>query len=500
MTITSSTPELETPKKEKPMHLVERMQVKPSEELSKICHLAKDIYNKANYIMRHHFFFSKESDEMANEWLKQINNYLVSCPHEFEKVVSVTEAFLNKIKKDAKENGDDTKKGNWGWYFHKELRVSYTKLEKMLKFSPEYKRMPAQSAQQTLKKLIANWKGYRKKTIKYYEKKKKMRAKAFKKRYPKPPEIPGYKKKDGETIACFTNQQCDIEDGYLNFPGHTRGRKSLRWLPRLKVRFRGEFSQVEIVPKGGAYIIGIVYSKQKENYGFNAERVASIDLGVRNTVSMVDNIGFAPIIVKGGVVKSINQFFNKKRAKLMSIKDKQGYKHWTVRLKKLSLDRYNKLNDIFHRLSKRIVDHCAENDIGTLVIGYNATWKQEVNMGNRNNQNFVSIPFWKLIEKIRYKAELIGIKVILIEESYTSRCSFLDRERIGWHHRYKGEREKGLFYMSDGRIVNADVNAAYNIMRKAIPDVKFAEGIEDVVLHPRRANWYSVSTMIASKG
>jgi len=141
------------------------------------------------------------------------------------------------------------------------------------------------------------------------------------------------------------------------------------------------------------------------------------------------------------------------------------------------------------------VEHCAENDIGTLVIGYNATWKQEVNMGKRNNQNFVSIPFLMLIDKIQYKAELIGIHVILQEESYTSKCSFLDREDIGWHHQYKGLRldhlkKRGLFRASDGRIINADINAALNIMRKAIPNVKFAKGIEDIVLRPRCVSWY----------
>ncbi len=170
----------------------------------------------------------------------------------------------------------------------------------------------------------------------------------------------------------------------------------------------------------------------------------------------------------------------------MSIKDKQGYTHWTKRLQKLSLDRYNKLHDIFHKYSRRLVESCVEDNIGTLVIGYNETWKQGVTMGTRNNQNFVSIPFLLLIEKIKYKAELVGIKVIKQEESYTSKCSFLDREDIGKHKTYKGKRVKrGLFIASYGRIINADVNAAYNIMRKAILDVEFADGIEVIVLRPR---------------
>lgn len=472
------------------MHQVERMQVKPTEELSRICHKAKDMYNKGNYIKRHHFFFNKVSVELAEEWLKKITHYLVSCPHDFEKVVNFTNVYLKKIEEECEGEDGEKKKGNWDWYFQRECCISYESLWDMLKFCIEYKGMPAQSAQQTMKKLTADWKGYRKKTIKYYEKKKKMRAREFRKRYPKPPKIPGYKKKDGETIACFTNQQCKIKDGYLTFPGYTKSRKSPRWLPPMKVRFQGKFTMVEIKPKGSVYIIGIIYKKELNNYQLNEKRITSIDLGVNNVVTMVDNFGSVPIIVKGGSVKSMNQYYNKMRAKLMSIKDKQLYKHWTKRLTKLSLDRYNKLHDIFHRLSRRIIEHCVENDIGTLVIGYNALWKKEVNMGKRNNQNFVSIPFWTFINKIKYKAKLIGIKVILVEESYTSKCSFLDREKICWHWKYKGRRAKrGLFIASDGRLINADVNGAYNIMRKAIPDVKFTKGIEDNVLYPRCVNW-----------
>lgn len=146
-------------------------------------------------------------------------------------------------------------------------------------------------------------------------------------------------------------------------------------------------------------------------------REASLNLGVNNTVSMVDNIGSYPIVVKGGRIKSINQFYNKRRAKLISIKDKQGNSRWMNWLKRLGLKRFNKLHNIFHRLSRYVVEHCVESNIGMSIIGYNALWKQEVNMGKSNNQNFISILFWKLIKKIQNKAKLIGIKVILEEES-----------------------------------------------------------------------------------
>jgi len=501
MTLAESMPDGELPKirsqKEASdeMHLIERMQVKPSEKLSKICHLAKDIYNKANYILRHYFFIVLKSEEVALEWLEKAHHHMMSTPHDFDKVVKITKLFLERAKKENRKKNDGESKFNWNWYyFQNGLSISYYKLEKMFKHSPEYKRMPAQSAQQTLKKLVADWKGYQKKTIRYWEKRKELSSDEFKKQYVKPPNIPGYKKKYGETVAIFTNQQCKLKGEYLTFPGHTNSRNSPRWLPPLKVRFRGKFSQVEIIPKNGVYIIGIVYIKKKIELGLDKTRVRSIDIGVSNTIAMVDNVGSRPILVKGGIVKSINQYFNKLRAKFMSIKDKQGYTHWSKRLQKLSLDRYNKLHDIFHKYSRRLVESCVEDNIGTLVIGYNETWKQRVNIGKRNNQNFVSIPFLSLIEKIKYKAELVGIKVITQEESYTSKCSFLDREDIGKHKTYKGKRVKrGLFITSDGKIINADVNAAYNIMRKAIPDVEFADGIEDIVLRPRCVKWLESS-------
>lgn len=470
------------------IHLVERIQANPSPELSKICHLAKNLYNTANYIMRHYFFLMRESVERAKEWLEIICNYLVSCSHDFEKVVKVTKTYMERIQKDTRE---DHLNCNWDWFFQLDLRISYLRLEKILKFSSDYRAMPAQSAQHTLKKVLHDWESYREKTINYYENRKKITTREFKKKYPNKPNIPKYKKKEGETVVYFTNQQCRIKDGNLTFPRYKRSPKSERWIPEIKTRFRGKFSHIEIVPKGAAYIIGIVYEKNKEDCGLNGDRVVSLDLGVRNIATMVDNIGSIPIVIKGGVIKSINQFFNKERARLMSMKDKQGYKHWTNRLKRLSLIRFNKLHDLFHKLSKNIIQYCIDNNIGTIIVGYNINWKQDSNMGKKNNQNFVSIPFWKLITKIQYKAEMVGIKLILTEESYTSKCSFLDRENVGKHRKYKGKRiSRGLFRASDGRIINADVNAAYNIMKKAIPEVKFADGIEGIVLHPQCMNWY----------
>src|SRR5262249_12898730 len=150
----------------------------------------------------------------------------------------------------------------------------------------------------------------------------------------------------------------------------------------------------------------------------------------------------------------------------------------------LTSKRNRQINNYLHLASRRIVDVLIEHHIGTLVIGKNDGWKQEINLGDRTNQNFVQIPHARFIEVLTYKAERVGIKVILTEESYTSKCSFLDNEPIGKHEVYMGKRvHRGLFRASDGRKLNADVNGSYNIMRKVIPEA-MSNGIAGAVVHP----------------
>jgi putative transposase len=144
--------------------------------------------------------------------------------------------------------------------------------------------------------------------------------------------------------------------------------------------------------------------------------------------------------------------------------------------------RTRKINHYLHTQSRRLIDLLVEEGIGTLVIGKNENWKQEINIGKRNNQNFVPIPHARFIDMLTYKAQLVGIRVIVREESHTSKCSFLDLEPIEHHEQYVGKRVKrGLFRASNGRRIHADVNGSYNILRKEIPD-SFGQGIEGVAV------------------
>ena len=133
----------------------------------------------------------------------------------------------------------------------------------------------------------------------------------------------------------------------------------------------------------------------------------------------------------------------------------------------MTLKRNNKIDDYFHKTSRHIINHAVSNDIRTIIVGHNKNWKQEVDMGKQNNQTFVQIPFDKLIHQLKYKGKLEGINVIEIEEGYTSKCSFLDNETLEWHKNYCGNRShRGMFKSSNGRMLNADINGSFNIMRK----------------------------------
>ncbi|PYB69186.1 transposase, partial [Thermoplasma sp. Kam2015] len=222
-----------------------------------------------------------------------------------------------------------------------------------------------------------------------------------------------------------------------------------------------------------------------------------IDIGVRNIVTIGNNISEKGIAVKGGVLKSINQYFNKELSRLRSISDRQRKnRENTKRIDKLFMERNRKVKDIMHKLSISIVEYALSRKIDTIVIGHNDGWKQSVDIGKENNQNFVQIPFNMLIQQIEYKAEEKGINVMIQEESYTSICSFLDNESIEHHDTYMGRRiKRGVFQSANGTLIHADLNASYNTIRKAIPEA--FDGIEGIGLYPRSL---SIKEMITSRG
>lgn len=344
-----------------------------------------------------------------------------------------------------------------------------------MKDSPNFKVLSADPPRQILKSIDKSWKSFFNSLKEWKRKPDKFRAK---------PNPPKYKKKNGETTLTFTYNGCRIKSGYLHFP------KKLGIKP-IKTRLPDNIDLriVRIIPKGVGYVCEIVYKKEVMLEDLEPERIAGIDLGVKNIITMGNNIGKKPIVIQddGKGIKSINQFYNKEKARIQSV---YGKIRDSKKLRKLRVKRERKAKDYIHKLSRFIVDWCVSHKIGRLVIGYNPNWKQNAELGRRNNQNFVQIPFWSIIEKIQYKAEEKGLEVILQDESHTSKCSFLDKEPVEHHDEYVGKRKtRSLFRSKSGKIIHADVNASYNMIEKAIPGaipVRIREWIGGCGLHPVR--------------
>ena len=359
-------------------------------------------------------------------------------------------------------------------YFYLETFLPYDGKENSLYFQVKnhetYKALPAQTAQQTLLKLEDNWHSFFAAMREWRIDPSKFHG------MPKPPK---YKEKNGRFMAFFTKQQCKIVAGHVRFP-----KTGLS----IKTCISEPLQEVRIVPDGNRYKVEIVHEHHvPELLSLVPTRVASIDLGLSNLVTMTSNIGEQPIVINGKIAKSMNQYFNKKRAKLMG---NVGGLGTSDQLKRLAMKRDRKIDDQMHKTSRFIVRWCDVHGIDTLVVGKNDGWKQGINIGRRNNQHFVAIPFDSLLHKLAYKCEDSGIRFVEIDESYTSKCSYLDSEPIGAHDTYMGKRvRRGLFRSATGIKINADVNSSYNIMVKAFPDaMQFARGERRCALHPVRIN------------
>lgn len=309
---------------------------------------------------------------------------------------------------------------------------------------------------------------------------------------PKKIGLPGYAKKYSTCVIAPNGFR--TKDGFLTITGAEN--VGLHPIPLDKRVFKDDqgfcpssdkaiIKEVRFVPFSNGFKIEVVYDLKKvaskPQHGLNPDLFMALDIGLTNLVTGITNvIGVPPIIFKGGKVKSINQWYNKRAAKLKAAASKKSSsaagknKH----LKAIAGKRYWQLHAIFHEVSRRLVDFCIIHKIGKLIIGHSKGWKQSINLGKRNNQNFVSVPYNKLIHLIAYKAKWEGIEVVVREESYTSKASALDFDPIPTYGEkdaekvtFSGTREhRGLFVTSDGRTLNADVNGAINIARKELGD------------------------------
>lgn len=321
----------------------------------------------------------------------------------------------------------------------------------------DHRAMSGSSSQQVLMSLDKNLKSYFS-AIKAW--------KRDNKKFTGCPKFPKYKHKTkGRNVFSYSYAQFKHRGNYIFFP-------KKEGLSPLKTNCKeGSVKQVRFVPKSDCYIIEVVYeSKVKEQLPDN-NRVMSIDLGVNNLASIVTNVSKKAILIDGRKLKSINQYYNKKKSKIQQQLKKTNGKENSRRLIYLTRRRNNKVKDYLHKASKEIINTCLEDNITTLIVGHNDGWKQSTNLGKRNNQNFVSIPFETFISMLRYKSERQGLRFVEINESHTSKCSSFDLEPVEHHDFYVGKRVKrGLFKTKDGILLNADINGSYNIMRKVKGD------------------------------
>ena len=234
---------------------------------------------------------------------------------------------------------------------------------------------------------------------------------------------------------------------------------------------RENIKAARIVPRGNHFVIEILYkATMKPLKSDKPKRVAFVDPGLNNLMTVTSNC-FNPMIYSGKPLKSINQLSNKNIADLKSKLSERGLRTSSL-LQSIYSKRSRRLTDLLHKITTKLVNQLDSHNIDTVIFGHNIGQKQDINLGKVTNQNFVQIPFTQLMQLLKYKCELRGIRFIETEESYTSKCSFLDEESICKHSTYQGNRTKrGLFQTSSGKLINADVNGSLNIGRKYLTKV-----------------------------
>ena len=350
----------------------------------------------------------------------------------------------------------------------------------LVKSSDAYKALPAKVSNQVLIQLHQAWVGFFEAMETWREHPEQFTGR---------PKLPGYKHKNaGRNLLSY-------EMGAIWKRELDRGLIAVSGLGVLvqTAQARETVEQVRIVPKAEHYVIEVVYQYEANPATVDPELFVAADLGVNVLAALTSNKpGFLPRLVNGRPLKAINQLYNKQRAhhqKRLAKTNRFTSRH----LDRITTKRNRRVLHYLHVASRRIIELLVAEGIGTLIIGKNPLWKQEVEMGRKRNQEFVQIPHARFIELLTYKAALVGIRVVLTEESYTSRASFLDRDEIPAYDpartqepRFSGRRDRRWYYASGKRIIHSDVNGAYNIGRKVVPTAFDGLGIVAPAVRPRR--------------
>lgn len=349
------------------------------------------------------------------------------------------------------------------YYFNNNAYLNYAKNYHECKNNENYKLLLSDTSQQILRIVDRNFKSF------FGLLKLKSQGK-----YSEKIRIPHYKKENELMNITVQGRSARVRKGYVII-GLSKAFREKHNPPFKELKFKlpknitvDKLQEVRILPiyNGMEFDIEFVYKKEFEPISVDKSNYLSIDMGLDNFATCFDSNDGSSFIIDGRYIKSINRHYNKQKAYYQSILDRQNIKV-SKKMLNLSRKRYNKINNYFNLVVKYITDYAISKNIGSIVIGDFSDIKRNINIGKKNNQNFVNIPYGIFKRKLQSKCEQLGIEYHLQEESYTSKCSFLDNEPIKKHDTYKGKRVKrGLFRTSQGYLINADTNGSANILVK----------------------------------
>ena len=420
-------------------------------DFENLCSLAKDLYNQGNFYIRQAFFISR--DLRAGKTLSEAQ---INTLDELNSALKDYDLHKRNKNKEVKLISESNS------------HLSYEFLAYFLKSLDCYKALSAQTSQKVLRNLCTNWTAYLGALAAY---------KKNKESFCGVPSMPKYKKQDGRASVQLTNQQCKVVGGKLYFP------QSLGIKP-FKIKTKEKFLHVSIVPHYKHFTLEVSYQREVPEQKPDNQQYLSIDIGADNLAALVSNQDLTPILITGKGLQNLNAYYNDEAARLKNIAKKTNNRYYTNRIDTLTNKRNAKIKDYMHKASRYIITYALEHNVNTIVIGYNKNLKRtamskkgvrdlsvrEQSAKKKARKTYVPIPHLNLVHMIQYKAEEVGIRVICTEEKYTSGTSFLDHEAPTEKYYNKTRRiTRGLFQSNKGTLINADVNGALQILKKAVP-------------------------------
>lgn len=447
-------------KKKEITHTVVKLNVKNDEFKSYLENMAFASNNLTNVVIYHcrqWFFYTQNLYYLENN-IKDVKFYI----YDSEKINDLIQhmyIYNQQLLQRNKKPIDFMKSGLDAYFLQYYLNI-------INQSDYKCKDLSSQTSQQIVKKVTQSFKDFKKALFDYFKYKEKYKAK---------PELPRYKKKKSMSGFYFTNQACIIKNNQIKFP------KTKLTLP-FTYDFKGRHIRTEVIRKYNEFELRLVFEQKSKPKLKETNVVAAIDLGVNNLVAITTNKGQS-LLVKDKSLKSINQFANKEIARIQSAQTILKPNNKVVsskQLMKVYQKRNRRIEHFIYCTASIVLKFCLENNISKLVIGKNKDWKQDVKLKKKNKQNFIQIPFNSLISKIKEKLSCYGIEVLEQEESYTSKASALDFDKIPVYNeksaniKFSGRRAKrGLYKTKQGVLINADLNGALNIMRKTFPKIEF---------------------------